>query len=165
MIKKVAILFSTLAFFFLFNAQALDIGEAAPNWQLKNGYDEDINFYQDSDNKVSVLIYWASWCPYCATLMPHLQKVADEYKGNDDVVFYAMNINETGDPKLHMQEQHYSFGLILDADTTMDDYGVRGTPNVFVIDKHNKVVFRRIPDTPDVDVKNAMHDAITAALK
>ncbi len=145
--------------------QALDIGEIAPNWQLKNGYDEDINFYQDSDNKVAVLIYWASWCPYCASLMPHLQKVADEYKGNDDVVFYAMNINETSDPKQHMQDKRYSFGLIMDADPTMDDYGVRGTPNVFVIDKHNKVVFRRIPDTPDVDVKNAMHDAIAAALK
>jgi cytochrome c biogenesis protein CcmG, thiol:disulfide interchange protein DsbE len=165
MTKILQILFLTLSFFFIHNLHAVEIGEAAPNWQLKNGYNEDINFHQDTDNKVSILIYWATWCPYCASLMPHLQEVADEYNGNDDVVFYAMNINETGDPKRHLQEKHYSFSLILDADATMDDYGVRGTPNVFVIDKQNKVIFRRVPDTPDVDVRDGMRDAIAAALK
>jgi len=165
MTKILQILFLTLSFFFIHNLHAIDIGEAAPNWQLKNGYNEDINFYQDKDNKVSILIYWATWCTYCASLMPHLQEIADEYNGNDNVVFYAMNINETGDPKRHMQEKYYTFSLILDADATMDDYGVRGTPNVFVIDKQNKVVFRRLPDTPDVDVRNSMRDAIATALK
>ena len=74
------------------NVSAIDIGETAPNWQLQNGYGESVDFYQDSSNKVSVLIYWATWCPYSASLMPHIQEVANEYEDNDHVVFYAMNI-------------------------------------------------------------------------
>jgi hypothetical protein len=88
----------------------------------------------------------------------------NQYSENNEVVFYAMNINETADPKRHMQEQGYSFDLIMNADPTMDDYNVPGTPNIFVIDKYNKVVFRRVPDTPDVDVKNGVQKAIAAAL-
>ncbi len=124
-----------------------------------------MDFHKDASDKVAVLIYWASWCPYCASLMPHLQELAIEHSNNHDVIFYAMNINETEDPKLHMQEHGFTFNLILNADSTMEDYNVPGTPNVFVIDKNHRVIFRRIPDTPDVDVKNGVQQAIGAALK
>ncbi|MGK0298743.1 MAG: cytochrome c biogenesis protein CcmG/thiol:disulfide interchange protein DsbE [Gammaproteobacteria bacterium] len=143
---------------------AIDIGDTAPNWVLENGSGDQIDFYQASEGKISVLIYWATWCPYCASLMPHLQQVADEYQG-EQVNFYAMNIIENADPVQHLKDKGHTFELTLKADVTMDGYGVRGTPSVFVVDGNHKVIFRRIPDTPDADVKTAVRDAIVAAMK
>jgi thiol-disulfide isomerase/thioredoxin len=143
---------------------AIDIGDSAPNWVLKNAAGSDTDYYRDSANQVAVLIYWATWCPYCKSLMPHLQQAADLYR-DQPVRFYAMDINETGDPVRHIKEAGFSFELILDADTTMEAYGVRGTPSVFVIDRNHKVVYRRIPDTSDEAVKVAVQLAIDTALK
>ena len=145
------------------SAHAVDIGDTAPNWTLEGGSGDNINFYNNSEGKVSVLIYWATWCPYCASLMPHIQEVANKYQ-NDNVVFYAMNIIEDSDPIQYLQEQGYTFDLILEADATMGDYNVPGTPSVFVIDSNHKVLFRRIPDTPDEEVKASVDQAISRAL-
>ena len=142
---------------------AVDIGDTAPNWILQNGSGEEVDYYQDASEKVSVLIYWATWCPYCSSLMPYLQEAADEYK-DTDVVFYAMNIIEDSDPVQHLKDREFTFDLILNADVTMDGYGVRGTPGVFVVDSSHNVVYRRIPDTPDEEVKKAVIDAIKASL-
>jgi cytochrome c biogenesis protein CcmG, thiol:disulfide interchange protein DsbE len=144
--------------------KAIDIGDIAPNWNLENGHGEQVDFYDATQGKVSVLIYWATWCPYCASLMPHLQKVADEFQG-ENVEFYAMNIIEDADPVQHLKDKGYTFELAINADVTMENYGVRGTPSVFVVDSNHKVTFRRIPDTPDADVGTAVRDAIVAAMK
>jgi cytochrome c biogenesis protein CcmG, thiol:disulfide interchange protein DsbE len=146
------------------SAYAIDIGDIAPNWVLEDSEGEDTDYYRNTQGKISVLIYWATWCPYCESLMPLLQEVADEYQG-EQVKFYAMNIIEDSDPVQHLQEKGFSFDLMLNADVTMDDYGVRGTPGVFVVDAEHKVIFRRIPDTPDEDVKTAVKNAIASALR
>src|SRR3546814_9228256 len=35
-----------------------------------------------SAGRPTVVLFWATWCPYCKALMPHLQSMLDEY-GND----------------------------------------------------------------------------------
>ena len=144
--------------------QAIDISDTAPDWVLQNGNGPETNYYRDSAGKVTVLLYWATWCPYCQKLMPHLQQVADQYQGQP-VVFYAMNIKEDGDPVKHLKDGGFTFELILNAEQTMDAYGVRGTPSLFVVDRNHKVTWRRIPDTPDEAVKAAVAKAIADALK
>ena len=144
--------------------QAIDIGDTAPDWALKNGSGSETAYYRDSADQVTVLLYWATWCPYCQKLMPHLQQVADQYQGQP-VVFYAMNIKEDGDPAKYLKDSGFSFELILNAEQTMDAYGVRGTPSLFVVDRHHKVIYRRIPDTSDEAVKAAVNQAIADALK
>lgn len=156
------LLFLTLAG--IATVKAIDIGDNAPNWVLKNAAGVDTDYFRDSANEVTVLIYWATWCPYCKSLMPHLQNVADRYR-DQPVRFYAMDIKETADPIRHMQEAGFSFELIMNADTTMEAYGVRGTPSVFVVGRNHKIVYRRIPDTADQAVEDAVQQALTAALK
>ena len=160
---KFAFLLFTLHIITATSAHAIDIGDIAPDWTLQNEQGESINFYNDSEGKVSVLIYWATWCPYCASLMPHIQEVANQYQG-DNVEFYAMNIIEDADPIQFMQDQGYTFELILEADAPMGNYNVPGTPGVFVVDSDHKVLYRRIPDTPDEEVKASVGQAITRAL-
>jgi len=88
---------------------------------------------------VDIYLFWASWCPYCKALMPHLQSIQIEY--GDDVRIYALNIRDDEDPVSFMQEYGYDFILLPDADAVMEPYGVRSTPGVFLVDQHGLLRF------------------------
>ncbi|MEJ2095275.1 MAG: redoxin domain-containing protein, partial [Gammaproteobacteria bacterium] len=51
------------------SAAPLKFGETAPGWQLQDQEGNTIDYHNDSEGKVSVVLFWATWCPYCATLM------------------------------------------------------------------------------------------------
>jgi thiol-disulfide isomerase/thioredoxin len=120
-------------------------------------------YYADSKENVSIILFWATWCPYCLSLMPHLQEVANEYK-DSAVKFYALNVWEDGDPKKYFQENEFTFHLMLMADLVAEDYGVLGTPGLFVIDQSHRVVYARQLGEDDVDVKIAVREAIQRTL-
>lgn len=88
---------------------------------------------------VDVFFFWASWCPYCKALMPHLQSMQIEY--GDDVRIYALNIRDDEDPVVFMQEHGYDFVLLPEADPIMELYGVRSTPAVFLVDQKGTIHF------------------------
>jgi len=88
---------------------------------------------------VDVYLFWATWCPYCKALMPHLQSIQIEY--GDDVRVYALQIRDDEDPVAFMEEHGYSFILLPSADVVMEPYGVRSTPAVFLVDQNAAIQF------------------------
>lgn len=133
------------------------------DWTLTDASEVTVNYYADSQQSVSVILFWATWCPYCRSLMPHLQEVADEYK-NRQVRFYALNVWEDGDPQQYFQENGFTFRLLLLADLVTEDYGVKGTPGLFVMDQSHRVLYIRQSGEDDVDVKIAVREAIKKVL-
>lgn len=146
-------------------SQPLNAGSTAPAWTLQTGEDETIDYYQDSDNKVSVVLFWATWCPYCATLMPHLEVIYRKYK-NKGLKFYAIDIHEDGklDPVEYFTNREYSYTLLLDGDLVAEDYGVKGTPGVYVVDKNKKIIYKRPAGVSDVMVKQNVDLKIKQAI-
>ncbi len=144
---------------------SLSVGGTAPNWVLQTGAGESVDYYQDSDDKVSVILFWATWCPYCTRLMPHLQKVYQEYKKNG-LRFYAIDIFEDGDidPVRYFEKKGFTFTLLLSGDLVADEYGVKGTPGLFVIDKNKKIIYKRKSGTKDSVVKEDVRLHIKQAL-
>ncbi len=117
----------------------------APDWTLVAADGQAINLNDESQNQTTVLLFWATWCPYCKALMPHLQSVVLEY--GDKVKVLAINIMEDGDPVEFIENAGYDFTLLPNGDDVADTYGVSGTPGVFVVD-HNRVIrfdLRRLP--------------------
>ncbi len=135
-------------------SQPLTIGSTAPNWALQTKEDKTIDYYQDSEDKVSVILFWATWCPYCASLMPHLEVVYRKYQ-NKGLKFYAIDIYEDGkiDPVELFERKEFSYTLLLQGDLVAEDYGVRGTPGLFVVDKDKKIIYKRPGNDSDVLVK------------
>ena len=159
------LLFSLLTFSVSAAEPPLNIGGTASNWSLTNGKGETIDYHADSEGKVSVLLFWATWCPYCATLMPHLEVIYGKYRSKG-LKFYAISINEDGniDPVEYFKQRRFSFTLMKDGDAVAKQYGVRGTPGVFVIDKDKKVVYKRPQGVSDVLVKQNVDLRIKQAL-
>ncbi len=132
-------------------SQPVNIGDTAPNFSLPDQDGNNIDYYADSDGKVSVILFWATWCPYCATLMPHLEVIYRKYR-NKGLKFYAVDILEDGklNPIEYIKNKEYSFQLLLNGDDVATQYGVRGTPGLYVMDKDKKVVYKRPAGVSDV---------------
>jgi cytochrome c biogenesis protein CcmG/thiol:disulfide interchange protein DsbE len=123
---------------------------AAPAFTLANAAGEQVTLPSAHDG-VDIYFFWASWCPYCKALMPHLQSMRIEY-GEDgpgqpldgfpvspSVTIYALNIRDDEDPEHFMAERGYDFVVIPEADSIMELYGVRSTPGLFVVDGKGRI--------------------------
>jgi len=86
---------------------------------------------------VGIYLFWASWCPYCRALMPHLQSIEDEF--GDRVTIYALNFRDQQDPVEYMAEHGFQFDLLPDADPVAEQWGVRGTPGLFIVDTDRRI--------------------------
>ncbi len=78
--------------------------------------------------------------------------------------FYALNVWEDGDPQEYFQENGFTFRLLLLADLVAEDYGVKGTPGLFVMDQSHRILYIRQSGEDDVDVKIAVREAIKKVL-
>lgn len=139
----------------------LHVGETAPNWILPNSQGQHVSFYQDSESKPAVILFWATWCPYCAALMPKLHELQQEL-ANDDVAFYALNVWEEGDAVGYMAKHEYQFTLLLNADTVAKHYRVKGTPGLMVVDKDKVIRYIRTKGTSEDDAVAQVRAALLA---
>lgn len=94
--------------------------------------------------KPTVVLFWASWCPYCKALMPHLQSMLDQY-GSERIEVVAIDLWEDGadDWKPVIQDNGYDFQVLLNGDALAPQWQVRGTPGLFLLDAKGNVVFDR----------------------
>ena len=146
-------------------SQPLNVGDTAPDWTLENKKGETVNYYEDSKDKVSVILFWATWCPYCRSLMPHLEVIYQNYR-NKGLKFYAIDILEDGkiDPVEYFEKMRYSFTMLKTGDLVAEDYGIKSTPGLFVVDKNKKIIYRKPVGVSDVLVKQNVELKVRQAL-
>lgn len=153
------------AFALTSSAAPLKFGETAPDWQLQDQEGNIIDYHKDSEGKISVVLFWATWCPYCATLMPHLEVVYRKYR-NKGLKFYAISTFEDGklDPVELFDTKGYTYKLLLNGDAVADEWGVKGTPGLYVMDKDKKVIYKKPTGVSDILVKQNMDLKIKQAI-
>lgn len=88
---------------------------------------------------IGIYLFWATWCPYCRSLMPHLQSLIDQHPGR--LTVYALNFREREDPAAYLAEQGFDFMLLPEADTVAEAWNVRGTPALFILDREGTLCF------------------------
>lgn len=134
---------------FLFAASA-SAQDRAIAWQGSGADGHTIRFDPDHLQRPAILLFWATWCPYCKALMQHVQSVYAA-AGKTKLDVYAIDIKDDGDPEAELRERGQTFTLIKDGDAIAELYGVKGTPGLLLVDASGKVVYRRIGgDSPEI---------------
>ena len=72
-----------------------------------------------SDNKLTVVDFWAPWCGPCRMLSPIIDEIADEHSDSDKVNIGKVNVDENSDLAVK--------------------YGIRGIPSILFIKDGNVV--------------------------
>ena len=100
-----------------------------------------------SQNKVTVLLTWATWCPHSAALIPMLKKMYDKYHKDGLEIITSVNAypeERVGDNLQSIirdrnMQSWYNFDEWNLAVTEMDCWS-DGTPTAILVDKNGKVI-------------------------
>ena len=123
-------------------ALAVDAGDPAPGWKRFDLNGTLVTYPPVNPQRQTVVIFWATWCPYCRVLMPYLADIQSDY-GKEGVQIMAINMKETDDARAYIKSSGYDFVTILDGDDVAKDYSVEYLPGLFVVDADGTVLFRR----------------------
>ncbi len=122
-------------------------GTLLPEWSLQTSDGRAVSS-ASLRGKPVLMLFWATWCPYCRTLMPGIQRIHEEY-GPQGLMVLAMNIREDADPVAHMRERGFTFTLLPNADPVANRFGVPGTPTTLFVDGEGRLVYRTHASQPD----------------
>lgn len=90
--------------------------------------------------KVVFINFWASWCPPCRAEFPSIQKFYEKYKGNNEIVFLTVNLDE--DPakgKLYLEKEKFSIPFLIPNGDIPTEYFSGSLPTTVVLDKTGKI--------------------------
>ena len=119
--------------------------ELAPDWRLATADGGSIRLSQEVKEQPVVLLFWATWCPYCKALMPHIQSIRLEY--GDKIRILAIQIKDKKDPMPFVEGAAYDFTVFPHGDDVAELYEIHGTPGVIIVDGEQLMQFdlRAVP--------------------
>ena len=117
------------------------VGRQAPRFTLADLAGTPTGVWQPG--KVTVLNFWASWCPPCREEMPELQRFAASQA--QDVAFYGVNIQEPAAKIVgYLEQNKYILPVLMDSDGTVSSvYRITSIPTTIVIDKTGIIRYRK----------------------
>lgn len=124
-----------------------DAGDVFPEFELTRTDDTKWNS-ASYRGQPKIVLFWATWCPYCRKLMPGLVSLHNEF-GAVGLEIVGVNFRDDGDVDAYAQKMGVPFDLVVDGDALAAEVGVTGTPTVFVLDRAGKVVLRLSDSNPD----------------
>ncbi len=121
-------------------AQAIEIGEAAPQFTLANFKNAQATSLKQYAGKVVYLDFWASWCAPCRTSFPLLNKLHEKLKAQG-VEVVAINLDDDkANAEKFLKEIPVSFTVLQDVGGSWSDkYGVESMPTSYILDKQGMV--------------------------
>lgn len=129
----------------------------APGFTLPD-MDGEMHSLNDFRGKVVMLNFWATWCPPCRREMPSMQRLYEKYRERGLAV---VAVNQFEDPDLVFEftgrlSLEPTFTILFDRESRVSEqYGVKGLPTTYLLDKTGKIQYRAIGgrefDHPEVE--------------
>lgn len=124
---------------------ALKNGDAAPNLLGKDGKGDEIKLDQFR-GKVVVVSFWATWCGYCLKELPALNHIQNSV-GTDFIQIMAVNHKEDmreANGVMRKMKDKKLLSLYDRKGIIGDSYGVKGLPNLWIIDPEGKIAAHHV---------------------
>lgn len=100
--------------------------------------------------KVVVLTFWSTRCPICESEIPKLNKVAEKYAGNNNVVMLGLTMENEIKVSQHLQRKPFKFTIVPNSLGVIMKYADRSPngafniayPTMFIINKNGEIEFK-----------------------
>jgi len=109
----------------------------------------------DYKGQVSIVNFWATWCPPCRAEMPSMQRAWEKLE-KESIVMLGVDVGEDEDTIfLFTANYPVEFPLLVDHDSmVVEQWTVQGLPTTFVVGVKCRIVYRAIGgrewDDPDL---------------
>ncbi len=111
-----------------------------------SGYDMNGNRIDTKELKGKVLVinFWFTTCPPCKKERPYLNKIADDYKSDSNVVFLAVALDPKDKLSAYLKENEFKYTVIPEGRQIADEFKISGYPTQLILDKEGKVAFHTV---------------------
>lgn len=125
-------------------ALGVEAGDKAPRWQAFDFSGTSVSFPSVAEGQPAVVIFWATWCPYCKAFMPHLKQIESDYRDRG-VKIVTINAKERGegDPKAYVENLGFPMIAIRNGDAIATAYDIQYIPGLLIVDGSGMVSYRR----------------------
>lgn len=97
----------------------------------------------DLKGKVVFINFWATWCPPCIAEMPSIQKLYNNFKDNEKVMFLMVDVDDAPvKSKKFMDKKKYDLPVYTPVSPIPSSFMARAIPTTLVLNKYGKVVFK-----------------------
>lgn len=125
------------------NTKVIEIGSLAPDFVSEDVYGNRVSLSDFKNKKPVMIVFWATWCGYCAKELPDLKMLTETHK--DHVEVLAIDSGESRETiENYIREKDINFTILLDEKRDIwKRYLVRGTPSHFLINTNGGIVASR----------------------
>lgn len=121
----------------------------APGFAIK-ALDGETLRLADLRGKVVVLNFWFIGCAPCRVEMPGLNKLVDEFSGQD-VVFIGFALDKPEELRNFLKEVTFKYQIVAEASAITALYGVSAYPTHVIINKQGQIEFFLVGGSPNQD--------------
>ncbi|MEO6813639.1 MAG: TlpA disulfide reductase family protein [Ginsengibacter sp.] len=98
---------------------------------------------QEQRGKVIFINFWATWCPPCIAEMPSVNKLYNEFKNNENVIFIIADVdNNSIKSTAFMKEKKFSLPVYSLAGDIPREYFSGTLPTTIILDKSGNIAFQ-----------------------
>lgn len=114
-------------------------GSIAPAFTLTDTEGKDWSL-TDLRGKKTLLLFWATWCPYCAQELPRIRSLPASAKGDFNVI--GVTFKETPETvTAYRDKENIAFPLLLDPNAVVaEQYQIKATPWHVFIDENGRIM-------------------------
>ena len=116
------------------------IGCKVPGFKFTALNGDEVNL-ADLKGKVIVMNFWFVECAPCRFEIPGLNRLANEYASNKDVIFLAFARDNSATVKDFVQDHPFDFKIIPHDDAFPEKYCILGWPTNMIVDKQGSLRF------------------------
>ena len=158
-ISIIGLLIAGLGYHFITNKDSvkevstgLNIGEHPPAFTLYNLDGQQVTI--GKENKITVLNFWATWCPPCRAEFPELDRFVK--KNRDKILFYSIDLQEDSSKvKEFFKNGQYSFSALLDKDGAMaKQFRITAIPTTIILDDKGIIRYRKTGGITQDELEN-----------
>ncbi len=121
------------------------VASKADNWQETEFYGNgQIHKLSDYKGKVVVVMFWATWCPYCKNQMPALSMLKRLYSSANNLAVLAVSIDDGGEALVQNYFKTYNLTNLesyIDIQSNLlHSFGFSAVPTVVLISPEGKML-------------------------
>ncbi len=123
----------------------LQVGNTPPDFTIQSNFGEQINLRRTcSNNRYTVVMFWASHCGHCMKELPGFINTYNQYKSKGfELIGVALDVN-VNKWKKTIQDNNFNWKNVSQfknyKSPVCQDYKVNKTPTFFVLDNQMKIV-------------------------
>jgi peroxiredoxin len=134
-------------------------GQLAPDFELQDLQGRTIRL-SDYRGQVVLVNFWATWCGYCRTEFPEIQRA---YERNQEagLIVLAVNVQDRRESvEAYAQELGLTFPVLLDPlGRTSGSYRARGLPTSYFIDPEGLIVRKQVGPVDEAMIEGVLREA------